>query len=1856
MFSAISRRLFSVQGVLPRGRQLFQPSGFSWLIMLLVLGSSGCFDQTNDITADSLAGDELMVAGLTPDSGELTLLQTMGVRFTGAGIIPDTTKTGSHELLPGSLSPKVKGIWQLMSANYIIFIPDEAYEPNTTYQLKLNPEYFAQAKVHLRGVKEFEFQAAPFSVQAINTRRLRLGGIPALHRITGSAHFNYPVDPEKFAEALRFSFEGDQPVNFIVETTAASKTINFRTEDVSSDRRDRTLKLFLDGGLSPVAGNVSLGETIEREEVIPAIERLKIENVSLGSQAEQPVVRINFSNRVLPEDLKTVLKVEPSVDGLRLVGHWDSIELVGNWEFDKSYKIKIAGSLVSESGLPLEKDFTRTITISDLDPMLRITGPGNYLSLHGEGLVGIETINLEKFNVSVERVFANNLVPFLQKIRLTNHQDYYYNWDLEDQGSPVFSEDILVPKGLPNKIQVTPVDLKDALREDSRGIFRLRVTDPDSYGRYDGRWIVATDLGLVAKQSGDRVEVAVASISKLQPVQGVKVQVMSLNNQVLASSRTNNEGLVSFTGLSWENAGGRPFVVVATKGSDLSFLAFDQTRIRTADLDVGGVDVSEKGYRAYLYGERDIYRPGETAHLVWVVRDSHLQPPTGFPLNLKIMGPSGQMFINAKVNCDATGTGDFTIDFPQWAMTGKYTALLFLGENDLLGETQISVEDFIPDRMKVGAEILVDGKRLAVLGPSDHANLQARAMTLFGPPAAARQAEASIWFRKARVEVPGYEEFTFGENLGEELPPRRDLGHQQTDRDGLAQWEMPLPKVADYQGWMRMTSLVKITELGGGRAVSTTAEAIFSPSEYLMGLRNLSREESDFMEPGQALNFEGVMVDISGVVQVDKGATVKVMRKQWRTVLKKDGQGKFHYISEYDEKPVQEFKVDLGNEPTAFKVTPNAHGDYRLVLESASGKVRGSISFYVYGYGYAPWAMSNPEKINFKLDRQSYGDGDVVTASVEAPFSGLMLLTVEREKVYSRRWITMDSNTTTVQVSLPSGLAPNVYLTATLLRSLDDLDPRAPARAFGAVPVLLDRAPVTLPLELSVSDKMRPNNTMNIRVHIAEDEAPVRFTVAAVDEGILQLTDYKTPSALDHFLQRRRLSVNSYDIWSLLLPEYEKVLRKSSTGGDGDLAMMAPPEQAKRLNPLAASRVKPVALWSGLLEGKSGWQNISFEVPEYNGALRVMVMAMAGNRFGSAETMVTVADPLVLSSSLPRFLAPGDKFRVPVPVYNGLPGAIDQLVTVNLGLTLDGPLKVSSGQPVTATLPVGIGREEVKWFDLEADQAIGIAQVKFTASAKGETVSQTTELAVRPPLPLDSRVETGTVNSGVAFNSKISGHWYPGTGITTIAVAANPAAQFGAALPYLLRYPYGCLEQITSRSFPLVYFGDLAQKLAPGEFAAGDADYFINSGLDYVNTLFRPGAGFFTWPGRNQANINAWATTYVTHFLVEAQSRGFVLPEDLLDGALSVVGRYARSSDSGWPSGWSRRHRLRTRAYACYVMALADRPDRGAMDQLAHGEWDNLSAASRTHLAGSYALTGNQKRFDELLPAVDAPVDESRSTGYSWYSLARDEAMRLDVLATVAPEHAQVPRLMQRLGRRAENGRWYNTQENAFALLALGKLSSSGMLDAASGQILVDGVVVAEFADEGITVQSREWAGKTVEIKTTSSGSAWFTVLDEGIPRKPRHEQLDAGLVVRREYLNIAGEPVDPMNLVQGQTIVCRILLTSNVGRVKDVVISDLVPAGLEIENPRLSRDGGYPWINQDQARYDGRLAVENLDIRDDRLLLFTSANSKKLSFYYSLRAVTAGEFTWPQVRAEAMYDPEVMSVRGGGEIRIVSP
>lgn len=1807
------------------------------LLTVLACGDDG------DTDFSRLSEDEVAVAAVHPPTRAIGLTSPLGFTFSRP-IAPDG-KSGYPKDPPATISPAVEGVWRWSSPEKLEFIPDEYYLPNREYRVTIDSRVAAEANLKLAGKKAYTFVAEPFRVVETRLFREPQPGRPGEYAIKGTVSFNHPVTPSEFKKHFSMSLEVRGAVRFDVDTEDESEHISFTSAMVQTADKGEELTAVLAKGIRPARGDVSIDAITKFTIRIPALEGLVVERVHFTEVSGAGTVCLEFNRPVDPVDLKAALTLVPVVDDLSAsLGEGNSILLAGGWKYGTHYRIELSSALVSTDGYPMRRSFRGSASVGTLEPSLRIVGEGNYLSLYGDRKIAIGSMNIDKFTIELDRIYAHNLVPFLQENNLRGSRRYGW-FSLYKVGSNIYRNDIEPSSKDRNREVITPVSLEEQLVEKQRGLFRLVVRKANERRLADSRFVIATDLGIVAKRSGARILVAVVSIHDLKPLAGVNVSVLSFNNRTLAEGQTDGDGIISFGNMESNDRGETPFVIVAEQGDDLGFLSFQSTEVPTGDLDVGGVNHPTDGYEAFLYTDRGIYRPGDTAHIAWVIRDTRRQPPAEFPLTLRIFGPDGKVFESARVTTGEGGMNEYTLKIPEWSQTGSYGIALHIDDKTVIGIEEIRVEDFMPDRMKVDVDLLVEGEKKRMARPGETIEAVVHATTLFGPPAAGRHAAAGLYYTQETVQYKEYRTFTFGDSRKDLSLPKKELGDRTTDTNGDASWEVELPDIHGYHGWIRAEVEVEVSELGGGRSVGGRRSVILSPVSHLFGLRREGgKDRGDYAKAGAPVRFDAVLLDLDGNTHACDDAMLRVYRQIWRTVLRRDPYGRYRYMSEHDEELVEERSIHVGEGINAIETALEGHGSYRMVIESKDKNARASIDFYVYGWGYSPWAMSNPDRVRIKTDKDVYSVGDEAHVEIEAPFEGLLLLTVERERVFHKEWITLDGNSADITIRLPEGIEPNAYIVATLLRSHAASETHAPMRAFGAQPIFMDRNRSTLDVEVRAPELFRSRARMDVDFRIpgigAGDEC--RVTVAVVDEGILQITDFTTPSPLDYFLQKRRLSVGSYDIWGLLLPEYEKIVRQSSqSGGAGP--------RRKNLNPISVRRVKPVALWSGVVDGSSEWKGVGFDVPEFNGALRVMVVASSKTRFGSGEKLVRVRDPIVLTPNLPRFLAPGDTLSIPVQVFNGIAAGVDGELPIDLSIDLTGPVR-SAVEKIE--IGVGFEKEKVAYFHAHAVDSIGKARFLFTGEGGGESVEVTTEMAVRPPQPLDGEVVSGALPGGECLTTLLSDRCYEGTGIVTISVSGLPVSQFASAIPYLLRYPYGCLEQTTSRIFPLLYFADLAAELAPDQFHDRDADYFINSGLDRLKTMHRPGRGFAFWPNRNGSYHNPWASVYATHFLVEAEKKGYVVSNDLLEDALDNLTTVARTpKQSRIFRGWMSREMLSTRAYALYVLALADRPERGVMDYLAGNEWTGMNATARILLAGAYGLTGNNVRMSQLLPAQLPAEIEERSLGRTWSSSARNEAIQLAVLAVLDPDSPHVPVLVKRLGDRAKKGRWHNTQENAFALYAIGKLSSAGKTELAPGRILVDGEVMGEFGPEEVVVRGRDWQGRSVVIETEGPGSAYYSIIDEGVPRTGEEHSRNNGLVVCRRYLDSSGKPVDLECVVQGDVLVCHLNLTSEKGEMENVVIADLVPAGFEIENPRLMRHALYGWVNSKRP-----LSVEYLDVRDDRILVFTSADGKERNFYYGVRAVTVGNFVLPPVKAEAMYDPEVRSINGGGRVKIVAP
>lgn len=1754
-------------------------------------------------------------------AGEIDLRTNL--TFVFSADVADQSEVGKTIDLPlVELTPEIPGRFRWVSRKELLFLPEMPFRPSTTYTAEINPDLLIKENQNFSGSRSVKFFTTRLKVESatINLKPPQplTPGFIVETRLT----FNHPVDREELIKNLQIRVEGSRrAIDYHLQAEHNNRVFLLLSEPLTPGDREQTIELILPRGFRGVEGDLGLAEEFKVSKVRGAKKPLAVTGAAPQQDSASFWVALHFSQPPEMESLENFLRVRPEVT-YRLEAAGNTVLLKSNdFKPNTRYTVSVLAGLPALNGYPLAHDFSQVVSFGDLVPSLNFNSPGRYLSSRGHLNLGLETVNVDRVNLEIRRIYLNNLVPFLNNSNY--HSSYSQNY-ISHVGEVVHSK-IIEVKGAKNEVVTTPVALGEYLAFERRGFFQVVAYDDDYYWRRDIKYVVVTDLGIVAKMSGDDLVVWVNSLSDLTPRARARVTLLSKNNQPMAAATTDHQGLAVIKNLRRLREQFEPFVVLAEDGEDFSFLQLSAGLLSVADFDTRGRPTLEEGYETFIYLDRDLFRPGDTANLVTVVRGPRVSLPPEFPFRLEIRQPDGQVFRELLGNTREQGICEFALPIPEYAQTGKYVVRALIAE-EVTGTATFSVEEFMPDRIKV--TVTPDRPDYS---PGEEALFTVEGIHLFGPPAAGRRVEAAVTLHAEDFRPTGFASYTFGDRERQFTPLRRELGDKILDEEGRAEFVYQFPRGLTPPSKISAVFQATVTE-EGGRAVSAYQVVEFHPYEQYVGIKPLS---DGYGEVGKEYAAGYVVVDRTGRPVESKGLVAEVYHITWNTVYRRDAEGRFRYQSEEEKRKVHSEELPDGAGERIFTYTPRDYGRYQIVIrEPQENGARASLSFYAGGWGFAPWAMDNPDKVHLSLDKTSYRPGETAQVQIKAPFAGKALVTVEREKILAHQIIDLPENTGLVAIPVHEDYLPNVYVSVHLLSPAGGRERLAPVRAFGTIPLPVDTSARRLPLRLEVPEELRPNTKVKVKIGVPGAGGETRVTLAAVDEGICQLTGYTAPDPMDFFYGKKQLDVAGYDLYAMVLPEVEPAATTKAPAGDADLRDAL---RKQHLTPVALRRVVPVSLWSGIVTlSPEGEAEITLDLPQFNGTLRFMAAAMSGERFGAVQEKRIVRDPVVLTPTFPRFAAPGDRFTATVSVFN----ATEEAGEFRLLLTADGPVKITGDAVQTVYLLAG--EEKSLVFPLEAAEEAGTARFRLTAGGNNITVEHTEELPVRPPAPFTRRLSTGTVTAENPLVFKLEDDWLPGTEEYSLLLAPFPTIQLAGSLQYLLAYPYGCLEQVTSKLFPLLYFDDLARAAGSEVFKGGNAVAFLAEGIEMIEAMNLRDGSFLYWPGGNYSN--RWSSIYAAHFLVEARKAGYSVADRVYDRALSYLKNLTKSNEEGT-------HALQCRVYALYVLSLAGDPQLSTMTYFKNHQFDLLDEYSRALLAGAYFYAGDRETAWRLLPALISYPRIPRETGGNFNSTVRAEAIILSVLADVDPANHHVPRLVRRLtaNRLTSGGYWGTTQENAFALMALGKVMRKRTEGTYEGEILLDGTVLAGFdSSRELTLSDARLGESEVTVKITGEGECYYFLQSSGVPRQLAVPEDDRGIAVRREYLDRHGNPLTPENITQGDLVIAGITLTVREENLENIVITDLLPAGLEIENPRLESRAGLPWLQEED------FPVDYMDIRDDRLLLFTSPRrTGTYRFHYALRAVTCGEFFLPPVKAECIYEPEISSVASSGYLTI---
>ena len=1741
-------------------------------------------------------------------------------------------------------TPHIEGKFVWHDSTHLVFSPDAALPGDVKFKARFNTTLLVQSAraKRFKGDDEFSFSTEPFYLKTAEFFYDRIDNKQVVG-VKANLYFTYGVNPEDLMKHMKIEIDGKPHEQFKLVSTGTNRVVPIEIGTFAELEKERKIKIEFDDNLTSPETQTKITLKDPFTYTLPGLEELKIYSHSFGYDGNESWIQIKTSQEV---DLKTAqafIELSPA-RSFRLVSDDRlTFALRGKMEPGTPFHLILKQGLESVLGAKTKNAYEADIILGNIKPSFGFSSTsGVYMLLSGQKTIELKSINLSKLQVRVSQIFQNNLVFFLDGGR---QYDYDYSYD-EDEGRThyqrkfryyignygrVLDTKIIAVNSTPNQEVTTQFALTPYLRTDYKGFYLVEVSDPAESWRSTSKLVSISDIGLIIKRSQNALHVFAVSLETNSPLSGTTISLISTNNQIITTAKTNGDGLALFDNLSEQQKGFEVKLVTAEKGDDFNFLNLNDYRVETSRFEVDGKRDAHGLYDSFLYGDRNLYRPGEKVYVSGIVRTLQQPLAHNMPVRLKISNPKGTIVSETQHVLNDEGSFESSYQTSPSALTGGYEIGLYTGDNLFLASYRVSVEDFVPDRIRLD---LSASKPTAK--PNEPLFFSFEAHNFFGPPASGRKWEFEASYEGIPYRSKQFPDFRFNDDESKVFPTEVSTDEGKTDDQGKGESSFTIPKGATAPGILKVRGRVGVFD-ESGRPVYQAASVLVYPKDYIIGVH---RTPAYYVNPNTPQTIRIIAVDNADKPINGFKATVEVLRREWHTVLRMHDETKsLRYVSEEREVPVHSEEITLNNSPVEYTYSVSSSGDYLVRVSKSGDTGYNEFSFYSYDWETADitsFKVNSEARVEMVFDKAAYSPGDKAKILFQAPFNGTMLVTVERSTMISYKYLTVEKNSATMDVSVDEDFLPNVYVTATLFRKVKDLNiPLMVGHGFA--PLMVEKPSNRLDIAISAPERMRPKTKQKITLTVAKG-SNVYATLAAVDEGICQIKNYRTPDPYGYFYAKKALQTETFDFFRDLIPELSGRQKNPSSPGGSDEAQME-----KRVNPLGVQRFKPVALWSGILKtNDDGKAEVTLDVPEFSGELRLMALAYKGMRFGSAQRAMKVSDPVVVTPALPRFLSPNDVMTMHLTAFN----TTDKDVTAQFEVLTEGGVTAS---PSTSSLEIPANRERFVPVTLKSNDRIGKAVVKVKTKVLGEQLESVTELPVRPISPFVTESVVGFVDAGAAMNQSLEDVFLPVGKKSYLTVSPFPVVNFGKHLKYLVGYPHGCLEQTTSKAFPQIYLRDIAVILDPSILDHGSPTYFVNEAISKITSMQRDDGAFDYWPGGGYSN--PWTTVYATHFLLEAKKAGYVVPEATLKNALSAVGAIARAKVTTHYY-YRENNRTLVRAiadkssvYALYVLACGNQPDLSLMNfyRTAKGL---LTLDTQYLLAGAFALSGDRKSFTELLPTKYIEEDAFRTSGGCYDSPIRANALILNILLETDANNPNIPRYMDYLSREYRKDYWYSTQDDAFTLLAFGKVARMSGGAKLKGTVTIDAKSVAYGG--GSKRFDIDPSAQKVSLALTGEGRAYYAVITEGIRKDGRVRIEDKGMRVRREFFDRNGTAVSLDAVKQNALIVVKLTVSADVDELENVAISDLLPGGFEIENPRLTETTQYSFIK-------GATTPQYVDIRDDRINYYTSFYERHTqTFFYLVRAVTRGEFQYAPVVAEAMYDPNYYSASGQGKVHVI--
>lgn len=1549
-------------------------------------------------------------------------------------------------------------------------------------------------------------------------------------------------------------------------------------------------------------------------------------------------------------------------DAMLLVRDDQGADVAGSWVLDdedaavlrfpyvqanKTYAVSFRPGLTTPDGRTLGALPERRIYSGNLAPVAGFASRGSVLPVRGTQGLPVVTVNTPEVDVEFFRVREKSLPEFLARFAGTENRSI---WELERidalADSVYASRFALATPANQRQVNFLPVQSINELREPGVYFAVLRRAGNFSYGHETTHFYV-TDLGLHARAEKDGLLVHAASLATGQPRNAVELRLQSEKGDILASASTDSDGIALLAGSPRHGQ-----VLIARQGNEVALVSFSQPALDLSEFDVAGR--RQTAQDVYAWSGRDLFRPGEVLQVSALLRDFDGRltesPQT---LYATLRQPDGRAISTLPLEPGALGYYSYQRTFGEDVATGRWALEYRLDPTakEPLGRFSFRIEEFLPERLK-----LVIDSPSARLAPGASLPFEANADFLYGAPAAGNRFKAEMLYRIALHPIATRKDWFFGDpTLSLPKEPSEAIDTHLDDNGQLRENLAVLPDAQAPDSPFEVIVSGSVFE-SGGRAVRRSLSRIVWPAEALVGVRPRFDPDDGPNARSEAV-FEIIKAGPDGAYVAAPGLQVKLVRElrdyHWNWV---DGSG---WTTDYTRRFQTETETTLdfdGHSPLEFSARVE-WGEYRLEIADPA---TGLTMRYPFTAGWS-WNNENqgldarPDKIKIAFDKDGYRAGDTAVLSLTAPYDGPGLVLVESDRLLYRGSI-QARGTTTVKIPVRQDfLRHDVYVTALVFRPAEQAKLVGPSRALGVAHFPLVKGERSMAMKLEVGDLTRPGETLATVLSVPELAGQEAWAVVeAVDLGIINLSGYPVPDAASYFLAQRGLGIDAYDLYGRVIGPLEGERARLRYGGDAALAALP---QARR----PTARVQTVALHHAPVRfDAQGKARVEFTAPDFNGTLRVAALAYSADRYARASAETIVRAPLVMEVSTPRVMAPGDRAQLAVDLHNlaGKAGSYRITTRASAPISIAGEerqITLEDNQRTTLNFP------------LLAGNGHGVGKFSVTATSTDASLTRNFEITVRPAWPATRRGDAQQLDSATSlqFGPNLLDGFTAESAVAQINIAAVPPLPFTASIKGLIEYPYGCIEQTTSRLWPLVNLdAATSRKYGLEPMNEQTRKKMLDVGFSRVAAMQTEAGQFSFWPGEGW--VEPQMTAYVADILVTARDNGLEIPETVLESALKRLNEDLLTGGDGYYRYEHSQHlRFAANAYAGYVLARVNRAPLGTLRSL----WDNqrersLTALPLVQLGIALKLAGDEDRARRAITMALEMTSERPLFLGDYGSEVRDEALLLALLHEhgLASEagSGRVMKLARQLRRPEADRHGLSTQER-LAIFRLGRALLQEEPQGLQGQFLIAGT---PHALSGRPLVSREVGlaelRQGVALQLEGNGPFWLSRDIVGYSTTAP-AATESGLRVRRAWYRTDGELFTGDTLTEGDSLIAMLTIEAD-EEVRDGLVVDLLPGGIEIENLSLGGNEAFGELVLDGTQLSERQYGVDLryeEYRDDRYVAAVRLwGGQTARLFYLVRAVSPGRYVVPPPSAEDMYRPQLSGIGSSPQktITVVSP